>query len=141
MNKSIIFRIVLALVLIGAVAGLGAFAFNAGLARGLAMSAPPAVGEHFQPPYAFYGMPYGRHIMGFGGFGLLGCLVPLFLVFLFFLALRGLFWHGPRGWYGHMHHGPWGMAGKGDWSKGVPPIFAEWHQRAHEGQPKEGAEE
>jgi len=141
MNKSIIFRIVLALVLIGAVAGLGAFAFNAGLARGLAMSVPPAVGEHFQPPYAFYGMPYGRHIMGFGGFGLLGCLVPLFLVFLFFLALRGLFWHGPRGWYGHMHHGPWGMAGKGDWSKCVPPMFDEWHRRAHEGQPKEGAEE
>ena len=141
MNKSIIFRIVLALVLIGAVAGLGAFAFNAGLARGLAMSVPPAVGEHFQPPYAFYGMPYGRHIMGFGGFGLLGCLVPLFLVFLFFLALRGLFWHGPRGWYGHMHHGQWGMAGKGDWSKGVPPMFDEWHRRTHEGQPTEGAEE
>ena len=141
MNKSIIFRIVLALVLIGAMLGLGAFAFNAGLARGLAMSAPAAAGEPLQPSYGFFGMPYGRHFLGFGGFGLLGCLVPLFLVFLFFLALRGLFWHGPRGWYGHMHHGPWGMAGKGDWSKGVPPMFDEWHQRAHEGQPKEGAEE
>jgi len=97
MNKSIIFRIVLALVLIGAMLGLGAFAFNAGLARGLAMSAPAAAGEPLQPSYGFYGMPYGRHFMGFGG--------------------------------------------KGDWSKGVPPMFDEWHQRAHEGQPKEGAEE
>ena len=141
MNKSIIFRIILALVLVGAMVGLGVFAFNAGLARGLAMKAPAAAGEPLQPPYAFYGMPYGRHIMGFGGFGLLGCLVPLFLVFLFFLALRGLFWHGPRGWYGHMHHGPWGRAGKGEWSKGVPPMFDEWHRQAHEGQPSEEAEE
>ena len=139
MNKSIIFRIVLALVLIGVMLGLGVFAFKVGIAQGLAMSAPATAGEPIQPPYGFYGMPYGRHMLGFGGFGLLGCLVPLFLVFLFFFALRGLFWHGPRGWYGHMHPGMWGM--KGDWSKGLPPMFDEWHRRVHEGQPKEGTEE
>ena len=139
MNRSIILRIILALVLVGAMLGLGAFAFNAGLARGMAMSAAGAMGESFQPPYSFYGVPYGPHYWGFGGFGLLGCLVPLFLVFLFFFALRGLLWHGPRGWYGHMHHGSWGM--KGDSSKGVPPMFVEMYRRAHEEQPTEEVKE
>src|SRR4030067_370192 len=111
MNKSIIFRIILALVLVGAVLGLGAFVFNAGLARGLAMKKPAAAGEPLQPPFAFYGNPYSRDYMGFGG-------------------LCGVMRHEQRG-----------MAGKGEWANGVPLMFDEWHRQAHEGQPSEGAEE
>ena len=57
--------------------------------------------------------------------GLAGCLFPLLFFFLIFIALRGLFWH--RHWGRHHDH----------WEKGVPPMFEEWHRRAHEGQAAE----
>ena len=53
----------------------------------------------------------------------------LLLLFLFFVALRAfrfLFW-GPRWGWGHHRYGPWGRA----WENGVPPMFEEWHKRAH----------
>jgi hypothetical protein len=85
-------------------------------------------------PYPYYG--YGPFHRPFGfGFGFLGCLIPLFLFFLLFGAFRFLFW-GPRwGWH-RGGHGPWRHA----WGEGgVPPMFEEWHKRAH-GQPEEKKE-
>jgi hypothetical protein len=125
--KHIVVRIVAGLVLVGAIAGIALFAYNAG--GSAAMSAPTASGEAGAQPYMFhgYGMPFWRPF-GFFGFGLLGLLVPLFLLFLAFGAFRRLMW-GPRWGWGHHGHGPrpWGMHGEG-----LPPMFAEWHKRAHE---------
>ena len=131
MNK-IFFRTILVLVLLAAIAGLGAFAFQAGIAQGIAQSAQLQHGELPAPVYPYHGMWYG------GGpfFGFLGCLGPLFLFFLVFAALRGLFWHG-RGW-GHHPHGTWGPR---DWPEGVPPKVEEWHRKMHEsGAPPAGAQ-
>jgi hypothetical protein len=124
MKRNIIFKIVAALVLVGAVLALGAFAFRAGVAQGLAMDPQQLEGGRFPAvPY----MHYGRPVFGFGGF-----LIPLFLILLAFSAIRALVWSGPRRW--HYMHGHWGtphMAGYGSCDRGVPPMFAEWHRRAH----------
>jgi hypothetical protein len=126
----IFWRVLAALVLVAAIIGIGAYAYNLGMVQGLAQKVTlPAGQPPVQAPYLYYGYPH----FGFG-FGLLGCLVPLFLLFLVFGSLRALLWHGrmggPMGW-GHMHRKGW------DWrdenSKDVPPFFAEWHRRAHSG--------
>ncbi len=136
MSNRIVFKIVLMLVLIAAILGLGALAYNAGMAQGLALSAQTPAGEAVQPLLPYYPMAYGWPIYGYGGFGFLGCLVPLFLLFLAFFALRGLFSGSPRHW-GYMPHSPWG---KGEPGQGPASMFAEWHRQAH-AQPPSGAEE
>ncbi len=132
MNRSIVFRIIMALVLIGALVGIGIYAYNAGIAQGLAQNVQVEAGKA-PTTIPLYGYPYGPHFGWFGGFGFLGCLVPLFFIFLAFAALRGLFWFGPRRWHMH-HHGPWGMHSEGEDEShaGVPPMFEEWHRRSHE---------
>jgi len=133
MNRSIWFRIIAGLVLIVALVGIGLFAYNAGIAQGLAQNVQAQAGQAPTTTLPYYAFPYGPRFYGFGGFGLLGCLIPLFFIFLAFAALRGLFWFGPRRW-NHRHHGPWGMHSESpeDWDKGVPPMFEEWHRRSHE---------
>ena len=117
----ILWRVLVVLVLIAAILGIGMYAYNIGMAQGLAQKVQ-AVGNT-QMPQLYYGHPF----MGFG-FGLFGCLVPLFLLFLIFGSLRLVLWHGPMG-LDHMHRRHW------DWrnedGKDVPPFFAEWHRRAH----------
>lgn len=132
----IVFRIILAFILVGAVLGLGAFAFRAGYMQGAVqnLAAQPQVDG---APLAYPMMrPYMYHYPHFG-FSPFGFLAPLFFLFLIFAALRGLFWRGrwghPMGHPMH-HHGRWGMGSMGgDWDheKGVPPFFVEWHNRAH----------
>jgi hypothetical protein len=127
MNGNTGLRILSALVLIAAIAGIGFFAFRAGVAQGSPITIEAPSGEAAPMPYPYYG--YGPYHRPFGfGFGFFGI---LFLLFLFFLALRAfrfLFW-GPRWGWGHHHggHGPWGRS----WENGVPPMFDEWHKRAH----------
>jgi hypothetical protein len=141
MNGNTGLRIVAALVLLAAVAAIGYFAFQAGVAQGspITIEAPSGETAPLPYPYPYYGwgMPFHRPFgFGFGFFGF------LFLLFLFFVALRALrflFW-GPRWGWGHPmgHHGPWGR-----WENGAPPIFEEWHKRAHggeAGQPEEKKE-
>jgi len=119
-------RIVSALVLLAALAGIGFFAFQAGVARGspITIEAPSGDGNAVPAPYPYYGygMPFHRpHGFGFG----FGCFGPLLALFLLFMAFRFLFW-GPR--WGWGHHGPW----RRNWGDGgVPPMFEEWHKRAH----------
>jgi hypothetical protein len=138
MNRSIIFRIIMALVLLAALAGIGVFAFNAGVARGVALNLPAPSGSNgaVPLPYPYYGMHYGFPFFGFGCFGVL---VPLFLLFLVFGAFRAIMWHGPRRWHA-MHHGPWGMLPTGEGGSDVPPMVAEWHRRMHEGPSEKKAE-
>jgi hypothetical protein len=138
MTKHIVFRIVAGLVLLAALAGIAFFAYNAGLVHGAATNLTPAqIESQPLPPYG-HGMVF-HHVFPFFGFGCFGILVPLFLLFLAFAALRHLLW-GPR-WGHHMYmhgmHGHWGN--KGPWGEGVPPMFVEWHKRAHGEPPAEDA--
>ena len=139
MNGKIVLRIVSALVLIAAIAGIAFFAFNAGVAKGspVTIQAPAGTAAQMPYPYYGYGMPYAWPHMPFFGFGCLGLLIPLFLFFLAMRAFRFLFW-GPR-WGHHMGgHGPWGRHGFGEGD--VPPMFQEWHKRAHGEQPEKKKE-
>lgn len=128
MNGKIAFRIVSALVLIAAIAGIAFFAFRAGIAQGspITIEAPSGESAPIAPPiYGYrygFGMPY-HHPFGFG-FGCFGPLLALFLLFVALKSFRFLFW-GPRwGWGRHHGHHGWG-------EHGVPPMFEEWHKRAH----------
>ena len=101
---------IVALLIVGA-AAIGIGAYNAGVAHGVAES-----GRMITPPSA--GMPYiyvWPRPWGYGFFPLF----PLFVLLLFFLAMRGLVWRGR-----------WDGGGRYRY-EGVPPVFEEWHRRAH----------
>ena len=115
-TRQVIYRVIAGLVLLGAIAGIAFFAFNAGVVRGTGLELPAVI----QPNNGIvYMHPHG-------GFG---CLIPLFVLFLVFIAfggMRRLIW-GPRYGWGrhHCHPKHW------SWNEGVPPMFDEWHRRAH----------
>jgi hypothetical protein len=133
MTRHIVFRIIAAVVLLAAIAGIVFLAFSAGMAYKLPANAQaPAVQNGGMPAPYYYGWWHPFPFFGFGGFG---CLIPLAFLFLLFVAfgsMRRMIW-GPRwGMMHHMHHhGHW--EGK-DGEEGVPPMVSEWHRRMH-GQP------
>jgi hypothetical protein len=128
-NRRIILGVLLALVLIAGVVSLGVFAYNVGVAQGLAESGkltdlPPGAEGRLYP---YYGGPFWYHRPF--GFGFFGCFGPLLFILLVFVLVRALWWGGPWGWgHGWKH-------GYGD--RGVPPMFDEWHRQAH----SQGAEQ
>jgi hypothetical protein len=126
MFRKIVFRIIAGLVLLAAIAGIAFFAYQAGVNHGTAATIQVPTAEN---GVAFY--PHYR-IHPFMGFGLFGVLFTFFLLFMAFGAMRRLIW-GPRWGWRHMRHGPMGNDSMkhGPWSEGVPPMFAEWHRRAH----------
>ncbi len=129
MFKHIVFRILAAIVLLAAIAGIAGFAFNAGMMRGAALNLQVPAGGQTVPNYG-YGQPF-MYPMPFFGFGFLGLLLPLFLIFLAFGAARRMLW-GPRFGWRHMQHMQHGACGENSPEGGfVPPMFAEWHRRAH----------
>jgi hypothetical protein len=127
-------RIFAALVLVAAIAGIAFFAYQAGIAQGSPVTIEAPSGETAPLPYPYYGwgMPY-PHPFGFG-FGCFGFLILLFLFFLAFKAFRFAMW-GPRWGWGY-RHGPWAQ----NWENGAPPMFEEWHKRAHGERPEEKKE-
>ena len=140
MNGKIVFRIVSSivafLILIAAIAGIAYFAYQAGVVHGSPVTIQAPSGESAPVPYPFYGYGYGMPFHRPFGFGL-GCFGPLIVLFLLFFALRAfrmIFW-GPHWGWGH-HHGMW----RGHGENGVPPMFDEWHKRAHGEQPEEKKE-
>jgi len=129
MNR-FVFKAVLVFVLLAAIAGLGAFAYYAGVTQGAAHYVQINSAEMPAPVYPYPGMWLGMPF-----FGLLSCLAPLFLLFLVFVALRGLFWNGRSEWRSN-HYGRWCLTPMGtrqDWKEGIPPMVAEWHRKMHEG--------
>ena len=132
-GNNVALRIISALVLIAAIAGIGFFAYQAGVAHGSPVTIQAPSGQTVPAPYPYYGYGMPFHPWGFG---FLGCLIPLFLFFIVFGAFRFLLW-GPR--WGWRHHGPWQYR----WGEGgVPPMFEDWHKRAlgETGQPQENKE-
>ena len=121
MNGRFVLRVLFALVVIAALAGLGVYVYNAGVAQGMATSGKIVVPESGVAPYPYYGGPFFFRPFGFG---FAGCLFPLLFIFLALVLLRGFFWRGHGAWGGH----------RGHWEKGVPPLFEEWHRKAHEPQ-------
>jgi len=145
MSRNVVFRVIGIVLLLGLIAAGGFMAYQAGVAHGVAQSpevvaAIEKAAENGQGPIVppmMYG--YDRPGFGFGGFGHHGfgyrhhfgffpiggfCFALLFFFFLIG-ALRMVFF---RPWH---HHGPWrGPWGK-HWEDGAPPMFVEWHKRAH----------
>lgn len=122
MNGKIALRVVAGLVLLAVIAAIGFFAFQAGVAQGSPITIEAPSGEGMPMPYPHYEYGYGmrgHHPFGFG----FGCLIPLVGIFLLVLALKSfrmMMW-GPR----------WGW-GRHGWGEGsVPPMFDEWHKKAH----------
>ncbi|MBI3914012.1 MAG: hypothetical protein HY327_07480 [Chloroflexi bacterium] len=127
MNGHWFVRFVLVVLLIAVMGGFAFYAYNVGIAQGLAQggtSTAPAVGV---APLQYYGRSFFFHPFGF-----LGCLFPLFFLFLFFGLMRGIFWGGRRGWMHHRHD-------MGE--KDAPPMFEEWHRKMHERQAQTGSKD
>jgi hypothetical protein len=83
------FRLLLGIALVGALAVVGVYTYNLGLARGIAQSVPLAAPGSGAPVVIWPG-PWG---FGFGFFPFF----PLMILFWIFVA-RALFW--PRPWRG-----------------------------------------
>ena len=99
------------LLVLGLLATVGIYTYNLGMAQGLAQAGTAAAAPGAVPMVPMYWRPWG---FGFGFFPFFPFLFFLFL----FAAVRGLFWR--RRWYGPR------------WDeRGVPPMFEEWHRRAH----------
>jgi hypothetical protein len=111
------FRLVVFVLMVVMLAGVAAYSYNVGVAQGIAesgrlLAAPgSAAPGSALPLVAVWPRPWG---FGFGFFPFF----PLFFVLFWILVLRGLFWR--RAWWG-----------RGYGHRGVPPMFDEWHRRAH----------
>lgn len=120
-------RVVLAIVLLGALIALGAYVYNLGLAQGAAASLAEGSQEGQALPAPYFYAPYYRP-WGWG-FGFFGLCFPILAIFLIFAAFRGLFFR--RRWRGY-GPGGWGWRGKyPDDEGGIPPKVQEWHRKMH----------
>jgi hypothetical protein len=105
------FRWLFGLLVLALVAMVGVYAYNLGVAQGLAESAR-LTNTNGTTPIAYW--PYPWHYgIGFFPFG------PLLFIFLWFLLLGGLF-----------RRGAWGPGRRYSYGA-VPPAFDEWHRQAH----------
>lgn len=124
----VLFGVVLALVVIGVLAGVGLTAYNAGVIQGAVANGKfvaPTEGNTLPivPQYGFY-QPFGFYRPFGFGFGFLRCLVPLFFILLLLMLFRFAF--RPR-WGGHWMRPGWDPS-RGDF----PPAVKEWHRKLHE---------
>ncbi len=133
MNRRVVMGILVVLALIVGALAVGGLGYQLGITQNLAAN-PQLVGPQGSggvAPYVY--APFFFRPWGWGfGFGFLQCLFPLLIFLGIFLLIRALFWGGRgwrRGWYGH-GMGP-GGEDFGPGGQGVPPMFAEWHKRAH----------
>jgi hypothetical protein len=136
----ILFRVIGFLLVLGLIAGAGAFAYKAGMAQGVSQApavataiaqaaedgqaVPPMMYSHGFVPY---GNGYRMHGHGhFGFFPLGGICFGIFLLFFFFGFMKMMFFRRMRhGWGGHHGHH------RGPWEGGPSAMFNEWHKRAH----------
>ncbi len=128
MSGKIFFGLLAVLLALAAIAGIGYFAFNAGVSQGLVAQAPAGQGSAVNPAYPRYGWPLWWPGFPFFGFGFLGVILGIFLLIFVLRAVSFALW-GPHWGYGRHIHGGWPH----DWEheSGVPHMFREWHDRAH----------
>ncbi len=112
--RHIFFRLLAALILVAAIAGIALLAYNAGVAHQVALSptTPGTQGSGQVAPY--YGFPFWWPFPFFG-FGFFGLVAAFFLFWIAFGALRFVFW-GPRTGWRRWHHGYgyWGQREEGN---------------------------
>jgi hypothetical protein len=112
MNNASVWRgVAIAVLVIAAAALVGVGAYNEGVAHGLAQGGAIAAAPPAGAPYAYGYRPWGGGVFP---------LFPLFFMLFLFFCLRGFLWRGP--WHGGWRH---------RYYDGVPPMFEEWHRRAH----------
>lgn len=111
-----------------AAAGVGYLAYNAGVSEGIAQAADLPEAE-LPPAYGY---------RPFLGFGLLGCLVPLLIVFLLFGGMRMLFlpWRMRR-WGGMGPGSGWGDKHPERWQR-FREKAEQWHREMHEAEQEPG---
>ena len=119
MNYRLIRLLVAAVLLIAAVAAIGSYTYQLGRARGIVESGRIAAPSGAPVALAYWPRPWGY------GFGFFPVFPLLFFLFFWVFVMRALFWSGR--WH-RGYRGGWG-------SHGVPPMFEEWHRRAHDQQP------
>ncbi len=121
MNARVVVSVFVTIVVIAALVGVGVYVFNIGVMQGMAQAGrlPAPSTEPIPAPYL--AGPYFFRPWGFG-FGCFGILIPLFFLFVIFALFRGLFFGG------HWRRRAWMREGN------VPPMFEEWHKKAHEKQ-------
>jgi len=120
MTGRFVFSVFLVLLVVAGIVGVGAYAYSIGIAQGMAESGKlvaPATGV-VPVPYYGWSHPFGLV------YGLVSCLVPLFIIFVLFSVMRNVFC---RVLWGGVHHRKW--------EGGVPPKVEEWHRKMHEQQP------
>ena len=120
-GNNIALRLLSALVLVLAIAGIAYFAFQAGVSQGSPITVEAPSGDIV--PYPSYGWGPFHHPWGFA-FACFGALILVFLFFAAFKAFRLLLWGPHWGW----RRGAWRYGWR---ESGVPPMFEEWHRRAH----------
>jgi hypothetical protein len=120
-NNFVGYRILAGVLLLAAIAGIGWFAYQAGLNSTQAAAV--------QLPAVENGMPYYPHFFFHPLMTFFGVIIVLCLVGFAFRSMRFMLW-GPR-WYGRRfdrfswrHHRHWD-------GEGVPPMVEEWHRRMH----------
>jgi hypothetical protein len=126
MTRNIVFRALAGITLLIAIVGLGFLAYQAGAAHAVVENIQVPTVSASGSPTPFQGM-YFWHFLWFPGFGLCGLLFFLFFLCLAFGSLRRMLW-GPRWGWRHMRRGWMGYTPCGE---DVPPMFKEWHRRAH----------
>jgi len=118
------FQWLIGLLIVAMLAAVGLYAYNIGVAHGIAESGrlAAAPGGGAAPVYMWGPRPWGY------GFGFFPFFPFLFIAFWFFVV-RGIFWGrgAYRRGYGYRYGSDCG---------GVPPAFEEWHRRAHAEQQK-----
>jgi hypothetical protein len=118
MSRRILVGVAVALVAVIVVGAIGTTTYRAGVLRGLADAGRLPSPEGGPIPYGGYYGPFWHH--GPWGFGFFGLLSSLLAVVLLIGLVRALFW-------GRWCTGPYRLS-----TTGVPPMFEEWHRRAHE---------
>ena len=112
-------RLVVGVLALATLVAVGAYTYNLGVARGLMETGRALEGAGAGVPVVHVWHPWG---FGFFPF------FPLLFLFLFFFVVRGLLWRG------RWHRGGWNHR-----YEGVPPMFEEWHRRAHARTPDPGS--
>jgi hypothetical protein len=126
--------VLVVVLLFGGAAALGWWAYSAGLAQAAAQGGTqlaPQTGPVAVVPFWPWGYPWF-------GFGPLGCLIPLAILFFVFALIRPLIWFGMGG---HRHEdwaqrGPF-MGRRHHWRE----MAEEWHRQAHANQGSDAPEE